>query len=274
MPELPEVETTRRGIAPYLEGARIERLEVRESRLRWPVPRGLDRRLRGRRIHSLRRRGKYLLADTGDGALLVHLGMSGSLRIVDRGEPPGRHDHFDLCLDNGRVLRFCDPRRFGCLLWTAGDRAAQEAHELLAGLGPEPLAPEFDGGHLYRRSRGRRVAVKPFIMDAGVVVGVGNIYATEALFHAGIDPRRQAGRISLARYEVLADAIRDVLGRAIRRGGTTLRDYVDGGGKPGYFSQELYAYGRGGEPCRTCSTSLRLVRLGQRATAYCPTCQR
>ncbi len=274
MPELPEVETTRRGIAPYLEGARVQRLVVREPRLRWPVPADLGQRLRGRRIRCLRRRGKYLLADCGEGALLLHLGMSGSLRIVDPDAPPGRHDHFDICLDNGRVLRFCDPRRFGCLLWATGDRDEQESHELLAGLGPEPLSSQFDGAHLYGRSRGRRVAVKAFIMDAAVVVGVGNIYATEALFHAGIDPRRQAGRIARARYERLAATIREVLERAILRGGTTLRDYVDGRGQPGYFSQELFAYGRAGEPCRTCSTPMRLVSIGQRASVFCPACQR
>lgn len=273
MPELPEVETTRRGLEPCLLGAQIRQLKVRNPNLRWPVPAELPGLLEGRRVERLHRRGKYLLADVGHGALLMHLGMSGSLRIVDAGQPPGKHDHIDIVLASGRAVRFCDPRRFGCFLWMEADSEDPYNHQLLRNLGPEPLAAEFDGEHLWRRARGRRVAVKPFIMDASVVVGVGNIYATEALFHAGIHPTRAAGRISRARYDRLAEEVRRVLGCAIERGGTTLRDYVNGTGAPGYFSQELYAYGRAGEPCLVCGTLLSGQFLGQRSTVFCKSCQ-
>jgi formamidopyrimidine-DNA glycosylase len=270
MPELPEVETTRRGVEPYSSGQEIERLEVREPRLRWPVPEDLPARLAGQTITAVERRGKYLLFRVSTGTLLVHLGMSGSLRVVLSGDPVGRHDHIDLCLGDGHRLRFNDPRRFGCFLWLdPGER-----HPLLAHLGPEPLSTEFDGTLLYRRSRGRRGPVKNFIMDGKVVVGVGNIYANEALFLAGIDPRRAAGRISRARYQRLADTIKQVLTYAIEQGGTTLRDFVGGDGKPGYFAQQLAVYGRGGEPCVRCGTPLREARLGQRASVYCVACQR
>ncbi|WP_120994891.1 bifunctional DNA-formamidopyrimidine glycosylase/DNA-(apurinic or apyrimidinic site) lyase [Stutzerimonas urumqiensis] len=270
MPELPEVETTRRGIEPHLLGRRIERVVVRDHRLRWPIPEDLDSRLSGQRIERVARRAKYLMLEAEAGTLVVHLGMSGSLRLVDGALEPRKHDHADLLLDSGQALRYHDPRRFGAMLWTTDPLA----HPLLASLGPEPLGDDFDGDRLYRLSRGRSMAVKPFIMDNAVVVGVGNIYATEALFAAGIDPRRPAGGISRARYQRLAEEIRRVLAYAIERGGTTLRDFVGGDGKPGYFQQELFAYGRGGEFCKACGSTLREIRLGQRASVYCPRCQR
>ncbi len=271
MPELPEVETTRRGIAPSLEGRHIDRVIVRERRLRWPVPRGLEKKLEGCRVTGVRRRAKYLLIDTDGGTLIAHLGMSGSLRVLDRDALLVPHDHVDLALDSGRVLRFNDPRRFGCLLWV---RDEPERHPLLASLGPEPLEPGFDGNYLWRKARGRRVAIKLFVMNAAIVVGVGNIYASEALFRAGIRPTTPAHRVSRARMAALADAIRDVLGEAIRVGGTTLRDYVNPDGLPGYFRQRLFVYERAGEPCRRCGTPIRHRVQGQRSTYWCPTCQR
>jgi formamidopyrimidine-DNA glycosylase len=270
MPELPEVETTCRGIAPYLQGQRVSRVLVRERRLRWPIPEDLDVRLSGQRIVKVERRAKYLLIAAESGTLIAHLGMSGSLRMVPGGTPAARHEHVDIELESGLALRYTDPRRFGALLWS------QEplAHELLRHLGPEPLTADFDGERLFRCSRGRHMAVKPFIMDNAVVVGVGNIYASEALFAAGIDPRREAGSISRARYARLAQEIKRILAYAIQRGGTTLRDFVGGDGQPGYFQQELFVYGRGGEFCKCCGTGLREVRLGQRSSVYCPRCQR
>ncbi|WP_299232193.1 bifunctional DNA-formamidopyrimidine glycosylase/DNA-(apurinic or apyrimidinic site) lyase [uncultured Halomonas sp.] len=275
MPELPEVETTRRGIAPHVEGREIGEVIVRQSRLRVPVPADLADRLVGARIGSLTRRAKYLLlplagGDSAGATLVWHLGMSGSLRIVRLGELPRKHDHLDLVLDDGAILRYHDPRRFGFVDWLAG---SVEEDSRLRRLGPEPLSEAFDGERLYRLSRGRRVAVKPFLMDNAVVVGVGNIYASEALFMAGIDPRRAAGRISAERYARLAAAAKEVLAAAITQGGTTLRDFVGGTGEPGYFKQRLNVYGRHGEPCRRCGTELRLITLGQRASVYCPRCQ-
>lgn len=270
MPELPEVETTRRGVEPYSRGQRILRVEVREPRLRWPVPPELPARLSGEVIESVDRRAKYLLLRTGAGTLMVHLGMSGSLRVVGRDDPPARHDHVDIILESGRILRYNDPRRFGSYLWLEPG----ESHPLLAQLGPEPLGDEFDGDRLYRLSRGRKGPVKTFIMDGKIVVGVGNIYANEALFQAGIRPDRAAGRVSLARYRVLAEVIKQVLTSAIEQGGTTLRDFVGGDGKPGYFAQQLYVYGREGQPCKRCGQILKKCTLGQRTTVYCVACQR
>lgn len=269
MPELPEVETTRRGIAPHLTGRTVVRLHVRESRLRWPVPETLAARIEGRTVDAVERRGKYLLVQFAHGTLIVHLGMSGSLRVLDQAVAPARHDHIDLEIDDGRVLRFNDPRRFGAWLWAAD----WHNHPLLAGLGPEPLSRDFDGRHLYALSRQRKVAIKDFIMNARVVVGVGNIYANEALFLSGIDPRRAAGRVGLQRMESLAGAIREVLENAIAAGGTTLRDFVNSEGKPGYFHQSLLAYGRQGLPCKQCGRPLRQARLGQRSTVFCCQCQ-
>ncbi|AWM60085.1 bifunctional DNA-formamidopyrimidine glycosylase/DNA-(apurinic or apyrimidinic site) lyase [Stutzerimonas stutzeri] len=270
MPELPEVETTRRGIEPHLVGQRVDRVLVRDRRLRWPVPEDLDVRLSGQRIEAVERRAKYLLIKAETGTLIVHLGMSGSLRLVNAAQPVGKHDHVDILLESGQALRYTDPRRFGAMLWSEEPLA----HVLLASLGPEPLGGDFDGDRLYRLSRGRSMAVKPFIMDNAVVVGVGNIYASEALFAAGIDPRRPAGSISRARYLKLGEEIRRILAMAIERGGTTLRDFVGGDGKPGYFQQELFVYGRAGEFCKSCGSTLREIRLGQRASVYCSRCQR
>ncbi|MFG0381870.1 bifunctional DNA-formamidopyrimidine glycosylase/DNA-(apurinic or apyrimidinic site) lyase [Pseudomonas sp. zbq_18] len=270
MPELPEVETTRRGIAPHLEGQRVSRVLVRERRLRWPIPEDLDVRLSGQRIECVERRAKYLLIKAESGTLIGHLGMSGNLRLVPVGTPAAKHEHVDIELESGLALRYTDPRRFGALLWSDDPLN----HELLLKLGPEPLTDLFDGERLYQLSRGRSMAVKPFIMDNAVVVGVGNIYATEALFAAGIDPRRAAGSISRARYMALALEIKRILAHAIERGGTTLRDFIGGDGQPGYFQQELFAYGRGGQFCKVCGSTLREVKLGQRASVYCPKCQR
>ena len=270
MPELPEVETTRLGIAPYLVGRNVSGLVVRQRRLRWPIPKILIRTLPGQRIESVQRRAKYLLVNTGAGSAVLHLGMSGSLRVLDANTAPGTHDHYDWQLDSGHVLRYTDPRRFGCLLW----QAAGTTHELLAGLGPEPLDAAFDGDHLWRRSRGRSASVKTFVMDQAIVVGVGNIYAAEALFAAGIHPRRKAGAVSRERYHRLVEAIRRILEHAIRRGGTTLRDFISPDGVPGYFEQELFVYGRAGQSCRNCGTPIRAITLGQRSTFYCARCQR
>ena len=270
MPELPEVETTRRGIAPFLEGQRVSRVIVRERRLRWPVPEDLDIQLSGQLIESVERRAKYLLINAESGTLISHLGMSGSLRLVERGLPAAKHEHVDIELESGLALRYTDPRRFGSLLWSNEPLN----HVLLSKLGPEPLTELFDGERLFQQSRGRVIAVKPFIMDNAVVVGVGNIYASEALFAAGIDPRREAGSVSRARYLKLAIEIKRILAHAIERGGTTLRDFVGGDGLPGYFQQELFVYGRGGEFCKHCGSTLREIKLGQRASVYCPRCQR
>lgn len=271
MPELPEVETTRRGIEPWLVGRRIEALTVREWRLRWRVPRGLPAKIGGARVRSVSRRAKYLLIDTDAGTLIWHLGMSGSLRILDADSPPLAHDHVDLVLDSGKCLRFNDPRRFGCLLFTADEPAR---HKLLKGLAVEPLSGEFTGEALWRAARGRRAAIKIFIMDSRIVAGVGNIYASEALFRAGIRPGLAAGRVSRARMDALASAIREVLTEAIGVGGTTLRDYVDASGMPGYFRQRLFVYERTGKPCRRCKTPIRQFTQGARSTYWCPHCQR
>jgi formamidopyrimidine-DNA glycosylase len=270
VPELPEVETTRRGIRVALRGRRVTDLVLREHRLRWPVDRRLGPELAGQRVLDVRRRAKYLLIELERGTLLAHLGMSGSLRVLPPAAPLLAHDHYDLVLDSGRCLRFNDPRRFGSLLWVTGDPAE---HPLLAELGPEPLERGFTADYLAAKARGRRVAIKPFLMDQRVVVGVGNIYASEALFRSGINPRRAAGRVSRERLERLVQSVRDVLGEAIRQGGTTLRDYVNAEGTPGYFRQKLYAYERGGEPCRRCRTPIRQFTQGQRSTYHCPTCQ-
>ena len=269
MPELPEVETTRRGIEPYLAGQVISGVVVRENRLRWPIPDDVQR-VCGHAVRGVRRRAKYIIIEAGEGALLLHLGMSGSVRALLETAAPGKHDHFDIVTPKA-TLRYCDPRRFGSLNWCA---QPVEAHPLLCDLGPEPLSDAFSGDHLFRLSRGRKVAVKNFIMDGRVVVGVGNIYASEALFMAGIHPARAAGRVSAARYDALALAIRDVLGRAVRQGGTTLRDFSGTGGSPGYFAQELLVYDRDGRPCLQCARPLKKRIIGQRSSFYCPACQR
>jgi formamidopyrimidine-DNA glycosylase len=271
LPELPEVETTRRGLKPHALGRRIVALEVHEPRLRWPVPRSLPGELTGQRIMRLGRRAKYLLLHLEHGTLLLHLGMSGNLRVVPQATPRVKHDHFDLRLDSGSVLRFNDPRRFGSLLYT---RADPRTHRLLAGLAPEPLASAFDAEYLWRVSRGRRLSVKSLLMNSRLVVGVGNIYASEALFRARIRPGRQARSLSRAEAARLVRAVRAVLAQAIRAGGTTLRDYLGADGAPGYFRQRLYVYERRGRPCRRCGTPVRALTQGQRSTYYCPSCQK
>ncbi len=271
MPELPEVETTRRGIAPHLTGHRVTRVVVRERRLRWPVPPSLPRSLTGQVIQHVGRRAKYLLLATRAGTVILHLGMSGSLRIVLGHEPPGKHDHVDLELDSHRILRFNDPRRFGALLWTRSDPSR---HRLLRDLGPEPLDESFDGAYLYDSARGRRAPIKQHLMNSRVVVGLGNIYANEALFRAGIHPRRAAGRIALPRMQELTGSVKEVLRDAIELGGTTLRDFTRSDGTPGHFQLSLDAYGRSGEPCVRCGRPIKRIVLGQRSTYYCGACQR
>lgn len=271
MPELPEVETTRAGIAPYVVGMQVKHICVRQPKLRWPVPVDLLAAIEGQFIESLSRRAKYLLFKVANGTLLVHLGMSGSLRIVEAGLPAAMHDHIDIEFVGGRVLRYTDPRRFGAFLWVQGDPLQ---HSLLSALGPEPLDDVFSPQYLHGLSAQRKLAVKSFIMDSHVVVGVGNIYANEALFRAGIHPKRAAGRIALPRYQRLVKEIKETLAEAIASGGTTLKDFVGGDGKPGYFKQELKVYGRAGENCVQCGQTLKETRLGQRSTVFCVACQR
>ena len=270
MPELPEVEVSRLGIAPYLEGRTISAIIARAPKLRWPVPRDELARLADEPVVAVTRRAKYLIIETAKGSILLHLGMSGSLRIIDADTPAGKHDHFDLQLDSGKALRLNDPRRFGAVLFIGPG----ESHEALAKLGPEPLSDDFDAERLIKACEGRSKAIKLVIMDNAVVVGVGNIYANEALFAAGIQPQRQAGKISKARLTILVECIKEVLARAITQGGTTLKDFTQSDGKPGYFAQELQVYGRSGEACNHCETELKELKIGQRATVYCPRCQR
>jgi formamidopyrimidine-DNA glycosylase len=271
MPELPEVETTARGIAPHVEGQVIKQVVVRQPQLRWPVPEKLNETLSKLCIRSVSRRAKYLLLATDGGTVILHLGMSGSLRILPEGKMADKHDHIDFVFNNGTLLRYNDPRRFGAVLWTTFPPAE---HSLLRDLGPEPLLSEFDGSHLYRLSRNRKMPVKSFIMDSHVVVGVGNIYANEALFMAGIQPSRHAGKISLARYQQLADCVKQVLQDAIQQGGTTLRNFVNEAGNPGYFKQQLRVYGRAGLPCKQCLQPLKEIRITNRSTVFCSHCQK
>ena len=270
MPELPEVEVSRLGISPHLKGQKIEKVVVRKKQLRWPVPDQVHQ-AEGLVIKDVRRRAKYLLIDTEKGSVILHLGMSGKLRVVSCNTDVAKHDHLDIQLTNGTCLRFNDARRFGACLWQ-GINAPQ--NELLTALGPEPLTDDFDGKRLFDLSRGKSVAVKNFIMDNKVVVGVGNIYANESLFLANIDPRRSAGKISQARYLGLAEQIKLVLARAIEQGGTTLKDFTQADGNPGYFAQELLVYGRAGQDCVNCSETIKSVTLGQRNTFFCSRCQR
>ncbi len=271
MPELPEVETTRRGIEPHAVGRRIVALQVHEPRLRWRVQDNLPQLVAGQRILQAGRRAKYLLLELESGTLVLHLGMSGSLRVLPGDTPRVAHDHFDLLLDSGNTLRFNDPRRFGSLHHVTGD--ANE-HPLLASLAPEPFADAFNGDYLWGVTRRRKVAIKQLLMNSRLVVGVGNIYANEALYRAKIRPGRQARSLKRAEVARLARAVRSVLTMAIRVGGTTLRDYVGADGSPGYFRQKLYVYERAGKPCRTCRTPVRQMTQGQRSTYYCPTCQK
>lgn len=271
MPELPEVETTRRGLVPHVVGRRIAAVNVYDPRLRWPVPAGLGRRLAGRAIDALDRRSKYLLFRIGRQTLLVHLGMTGSLRVYSHAPPRRAHDHVDIVLDSGATLRYHDPRRFGAVLWLPD---SGDAHPLLASLGPEPFDAAFDADYLWTATRRRSAAIKLALMDNRLVVGVGNIYANESLFRAGIRPTTPANRISLARLARLVAVVRETLAEAIAKGGSTLRDYVDSAGEPGYFQLDYFVYGREGEPCRVCGAPIRTRRMGGRATSHCPRCQR
>ncbi len=270
MPELPEVETSRRGIDPYLCGKTVLKTHVRQKQLRWPVSTQIISELAGQTITHTGRRGKYLLLFTQQGCVIMHLGMSGSVRIVDSSLAIGKHDHVDIVMSDGVILRYHDPRRFGCLLWS---ELPVEQHALLRSLGPEPLTDEFTGRYLFERSHGRKVPIKSFVMDSHVVVGVGNIYANEALFMAGIPPQTEAGNLTAERYERLVSCIKQVISHAITVGGTTLRDFVGGDGKPGYFQQSLLVYGRAGQPCKQCGTQLVEIRQTQRSSVYCPLCQ-
>ena len=271
MPELPEVESTRQGLLREVVGSTIASVIVRDRRLRWPVPAELPERLEGRTIRDIGRRAKYLLFAVGSGTVLVHLGMSGSLRLLETDSRLQPHDHIDLILGDGRRMRYNDPRRFGCWLWTGLDPTR---HRLLAHLGPEPLGPEFDGGWLRARLRGRTAPIKNLLMDSRIVAGVGNIYANEALFMAGIDPRRGGGRIARRRLDGLVSSIRQVLSTAVAAGGTTLRDYVRADGSLGEYSGRLGVYGRDGEPCPRCAAPIAKVVIGQRTTWFCRRCQR
>ena len=270
MPELPEVETTRRGIGPAVTGRIVTEVRVRNPRLRLPVPAELAQEVVGARLEAVRRRAKYLLLDFAQGSVIVHLGMSGSLRVVAEEAPPGAHDHLDLVF-GAQALRLRDPRRFGLVVWQAGDALA---HPWLAGLGPEPLGEQFDGAWLHRITRGLRAPVKQVLMDPRRVVGVGNIYASESLFRAGIHPLQAAGEIGPRRYARLAQCVRETLEAAIAAGGSTLRDFVGGDGRAGYFQQQYFVYGRHGEPCRTCGGLVERVVCAQRATFFCARCQR
>jgi formamidopyrimidine-DNA glycosylase len=271
MPELPEVETTLRGIAPHLNGQTVADVIIRKAKLRWPIPKDLPKLLQGQIVRGLQRRAKYLLILFDHGTLILHLGMSGSLRILTTSTLPDKHDHFDLVLTNGVTMRLRDPRRFGAVLWHVGELSE---HPLLSKLGPEPLLDAFDGTYLYRATRKRSAAIKLVIMDSHVVVGVGNIYANEALFRAGIKPQLSAAKLSQLRCDKLVNEIRSTLSESIALGGSSLRDYVDSDGKQGYFQQHYWVYARAKEPCKKCGTSIRQIKQGQRSSFYCPSCQK
>jgi formamidopyrimidine-DNA glycosylase len=277
MPELPEVEVTRRGVAPHLEGRAVRAVQTRRDGLRWPFPPDLAERLTGRTVLSTGRRGKYLLLHFEHGTLIIHLGMSGHLRVLPTGVPPQKHDHIDLVVDTDgehlQVLRMNDPRRFGAVLWHDAADGPLDGHLLLRGLGVEPLEDGFDGALLHRLTRGRSASIKQVLMAGDLVVGVGNIYCSESLFRAGINPKTPAGRVSLARYEKLALAIRDILAAAIVQGGSTLRDFISVNGQSGYFQQSYFVYDRAGLPCRVCGAPVRQIKQGQRSTFYCVHCQ-
>ena len=278
MPELPEVETTKAGIAPHIQDQKIRKLDVRQPKLRWPIPAELASLVKNQTVLNVRRRAKYLLIDVGSdktgklkGTVIIHLGMSGSLRVIEGKAPaPEKHEHFDISLSNGITLRFTDPRRFGACVW----QAAGQGSKLLDHLGPEPLSTDFNADYIYAKSRKRTSAIKTFIMDQKFVVGVGNIYASESLFLSGINPKRAAGKVSKQKYTDLTHCIKQVLEKAIKEGGTTLKDFVGSDGKPGYFAQQLRVYGRAGKPCLSCKTEIKQITQGQRSTFYCPNCQK
>lgn len=271
MPELPEVETTRRGISPHVTGHTVTQIIIRNAQLRWPVTAGLAAHVEGTTLRQVSRRGKYLILHFDHGTALWHLGMSGNLRVTSPDVTPGKHDHVDWVFNNNVVLRFNDPRRFGALLWTSEDF---QQHPLIHHLGPEPLTEAFTGAYLYTKSRKRNQAIKTWLMNSKMVVGVGNIYANEALFASGIHPLKPAHKLTRPKCDLLAGHIKSILAHAVERGGTTLRDFVGGDGKPGYFAQELNVYGRGGEACKICRKILTEKRLGQRTTVFCTGCQK
>jgi formamidopyrimidine-DNA glycosylase len=271
MPELPEVETTRLGITPHITGKRVHQVVIRKASLRWPIPNDLPQQLTGRKLLTVKRRGKYLLLAFHNGTLIIHLGMSGSLRIVNQKSPAQKHDHFDLQLSGNKLLRFRDPRRFGAILWTT-DPPSQ--HPLIKSLGPEPLEDAFTGSYLYEQGKSRNIAIKQLIMESKTVVGVGNIYANESLFKSAIHPTRPSNRIAESRYQKLAQAIKQTLTEAIAQGGTTLRDFQREDGRPGYFAQKLQVYGKTGEPCPVCGKPIRQKTIAQRSTFFCAQCQR
>lgn len=270
MPELPEVETTRRGIKPYIDQQTVKEIIVRQPKLRWPVPAEIEQ-MEGQLVESVTRRGKYILLETATGTALIHLGMSGSLRIVDAGAEVEKHDHVDIVIETGKAIRLRDPRRFGAFLWTTQNPLK---HKLIRSLGPEPLTDDFNVDYLYQASRGRTMSIKQFIMNGHIVVGVGNIYACESLFMAGISPKWAAGKVSKKRYQKFVEEIKTVLANAIKQGGTTLKDFVQVEGSPGYFKQELNTYGRAGESCFICQSTIKQITQGQRSTFYCAKCQR
>ncbi len=271
MPELPEVETTVNGIAPHIVNQKVTKVIIRQHHLRWPIPKKLPELLKNKTVVSVTRRAKYILINVSHGTLIIHLGMSGSLRFIEKDAPAAKHDHVDIIFNNSHCLRYHDPRRFGAILWTTD---SIEQHKLINHLGPEPLLQEFDVDYLYKRSRKRTISIKQFIMDSKIVVGVGNIYASESLYLAGIKPTRAAGGISKARYLKLCRAIKTVLTNAIAQGGTTLRDFSNSDGKPGYFKQQLNVYDREGRPCKNCSRSIKLITQNNRSSYYCSCCQR
>jgi len=270
MPELPEVETTRSGIAPHIEGKKVRQVIVRQAKLRWPISPEISSLLPNLSITKVLRRAKYLLLKTSAGTLIIHLGMSGSLRIVNADTPVEKHEHVDIIFNDDTCLRYKDPRRFGCLLWTS---SPIQQHKLIQHLGPEPLSDDFEINDFYNKAKLRKTPIKNLIMDGKVVVGVGNIYACEALFSSGIHPQRAANNISRKRLERLLNEIKKVLARAIEQGGTTLKDFVNSEGKPGYFQQTLNVYGRNNKPCPTCNTTIKQVVIAQRSSFYCPSCQ-
>jgi len=270
MPELPEVETTLRGIEPHINKNIVKTVLIHQAKLRWPVEKKLHSILSGKQLLNLQRRGKYLILEFNNGSLLIHLGMSGSLRILSLKTPLEKHDHFEIVFDNNKILRLRDPRRFGAVLWT---EEIWQDHKLIKLLGPEPLMDEFNTEYLFAKSNNKSLAVKSFIMNSHIVVGVGNIYASEALFRAGIHPTRSTKRISKKRFDILVSAIKVVLDKAINEGGTTLKDFTNAEGKPGYFAQQLNVYGKAGQPCPTCSAAIKTKVIAQRATYYCSNCQ-
>jgi formamidopyrimidine-DNA glycosylase len=270
MPELPEVETTRRGIAPYILNHAIDKIIIRAPKLRWPIPKNIAKILPGQTVRSIDRRAKYLLLNFDTGTLIMHLGMSGRLQTLPTEIPAQKHDHVDIKFSNGSLLRYTDPRRFGAILWTSD---LPTEHKLLKDLGPEPFTTEFNGKYLFAQAKTKKVAVKNFIMDAKVVVGVGNIYASEALFAAKIDPRTPAQNVAPEQYAVLAKHIKQILRAAIAQGGTTLKDFFDNSGKPGYFKQKLKVYGRKDLSCMVCENIIQAAMIGQRNTFFCTNCQ-